>query len=927
MNITSGAGLGPGIPDENSIEGASVLHWAQLKAIYDNYGFKVENLASLVDGKAVWCLIITSKKKLCNDTTNQVLQQQINFHKLLGQNQTSERKCVRGDRHLENHDETLHVEETCQNHNKDNGRKFKAIMEWRKEMAQNSKANEKPVYAALQNFPCKEFSDDQREIGVNYIHHQSVVMKRAQNVAQAVLRTRSTLSAWSCMGARRRPVGNAPTDDFSETSLILEKHGSATAYLVPTFSTASIDDLRTEVTASSWLNDLRDQVEQTRVLNVVFRTALGSPLPSMANARAKVAGAGDGAMLCPVSSSAQVVMKRAQNVAQVVRTGSTLSAWSCMGARRRPVGNARPDDFSETSLILEKHADFLISDNTLQFCKLVIYLNIKARAVIGQQINFHKLLGLNQTSERICVRRDRHFENHDEALHVEATVLRTANNGRKFKAFMEWWKQMAQNSKANEKPVYAALQSFRCKEFSDDERDLVPTFSTASIDDLLTEVTASSWLNDLRDQVEQTRVLNVVFCTALGSRLPSMANARAKVLMKRAQNVAQELVRTGSTLSALSCMGARRRPVGNAQPDGFSETSLILEMHADFLISENRLQRHRAFGGHTMVCGSDLNSGFEDELQEINEVSIMSASDYVDALHNLLLSQKQEFPRGRFCKLVIYLNIKARAVIGVLRHPENHDEALQVEATVLRTANNGRSFLLVNDLRDQVEQTRVLNVIFRSATALGSRLPSMANARAKVACAGAMLRPVSSSTQGSTSFLTGHGEDKHSRSFYCFQAIMVNATLKCGSKRAIYDGFAMFFLSMWKKYTEDMPKEQAIWYLEPYNESAKRILILIEDKTHYLWVLAPQIGATWMQRGTINKIELFMYEPVLLVGETGTRKTTLVHNLAARLGQKLTILRWQIGVGQAGWVASLGQNQLFKYMFKQVRQATVKHFG
>ncbi|XP_076902119.1 uncharacterized protein LOC143556753 [Bidens hawaiensis] len=126
--------------------------------------------------------------------------------------------------------------------------------------------------------------------------------------------------------------------------------------LVPTFSTASIDDLRTEVTASSWLNDLRDQVEQTRVLNVVFRsaTALGSRLPSIANARAKVAGAG--AMLRPVSSSTQVVMKRAQNVAQaVVRTRSTLSAWSCMGARRRAVGTAPTEIFSETSLILENN--------------------------------------------------------------------------------------------------------------------------------------------------------------------------------------------------------------------------------------------------------------------------------------------------------------------------------------------------------------------------------------------------------------------------------------------------------------------------------------------------------------------------------------------------------------------------------------------
>ncbi|KAJ8766854.1 hypothetical protein K2173_009160 [Erythroxylum novogranatense] len=108
--------------------------------------------------------------------------------------------------------------------------------------------------------------------------------------------------------------------------------------LVPTFSAASVDDLRSEVTASSWLKDLWDQVEHTRVLNVVYRsaTALGSRLPSIASARARVAGAG--ALIRPVSSSTQVVMKRAQNVAQAVaRTRSSLTSWSCMGPRRRSV--------------------------------------------------------------------------------------------------------------------------------------------------------------------------------------------------------------------------------------------------------------------------------------------------------------------------------------------------------------------------------------------------------------------------------------------------------------------------------------------------------------------------------------------------------------------------------------------------------------
>lgn len=53
----------------------------------------------------------------------------------------------------------------------------------------------------------------------------------------------------------------------------------------------------------------------------------------------------------------------------------------------------------------------------------------------------------------------------------------------------------------------------------------------------------------------------------------------------------------------------------------------------------------------------------------------------------------------------------------------------------------------LNDLRNQIEHTRILSTVYRSASALGSRLPSMASAKAKVAGAGAMLRPVSSGTQ------------------------------------------------------------------------------------------------------------------------------------------------------------------------------------
>ncbi|KAF8661792.1 hypothetical protein HU200_056747 [Digitaria exilis] len=139
------------------------------------------------------------------------------------------------------------------------------------------------------------------------------------------------------------------------------------ADLVPTVSTASIDDLRSEVTASSWLNDLRDQIQQTRFLNVVYRsaTALGTRLQSFSGARERVAGAG--AFLRPVSSKTQVVMKQAQNVAQAVaRSRSALSSWSCMGARRRGVGvvpaNSKEDMTTETHVTSTVESESFIVD-------------------------------------------------------------------------------------------------------------------------------------------------------------------------------------------------------------------------------------------------------------------------------------------------------------------------------------------------------------------------------------------------------------------------------------------------------------------------------------------------------------------------------------------------------------------------------------
>ncbi|OIW13727.1 hypothetical protein TanjilG_17906 [Lupinus angustifolius] len=54
---------------------------------------------------------------------------------------------------------------------------------------------------------------------------QTVVMKRAQSIAEAVVRTRSSLSSWSCMSTRRRNVASSPNSkagDLIEAPLISE---------------------------------------------------------------------------------------------------------------------------------------------------------------------------------------------------------------------------------------------------------------------------------------------------------------------------------------------------------------------------------------------------------------------------------------------------------------------------------------------------------------------------------------------------------------------------------------------------------------------------------------------------------------------------------------------------------------------------------
>lgn len=161
-----------------------------------------------------------------------------------------------------------------------------------------------------------------------------------------ILRERKDFSSIRCVGFAPAACMTWELAESGKPFITSVINGSD---LVPSFSAASLDDLRSEVTASAWVNDFREQIERIRFLKAVLRStsALSNRLSSIASASrpfypylGDAAKAGVANAWRPVSNGTQVVMKQAQNVVQAVvgnRPSLGLAGWSCMGARRRTV--------------------------------------------------------------------------------------------------------------------------------------------------------------------------------------------------------------------------------------------------------------------------------------------------------------------------------------------------------------------------------------------------------------------------------------------------------------------------------------------------------------------------------------------------------------------------------------------------------------
>ncbi|URD90612.1 Lipase (class 3) [Musa troglodytarum] len=123
--------------------------------------------------------------------------------------------------------------------------------------------------------------------------------------------------------------------------------------LVPTFSAVSVDNLRSEIKASSWLTN---QIQHTRILKGLyhFMTTFRSCVPSISVTRTRVTTTGK--FLQPASESTEVVIRHAQHVAHAVVTcRSSVSCWSDMTLNRQAFSTCTSPDEEKAPGLLGTH--------------------------------------------------------------------------------------------------------------------------------------------------------------------------------------------------------------------------------------------------------------------------------------------------------------------------------------------------------------------------------------------------------------------------------------------------------------------------------------------------------------------------------------------------------------------------------------------
>ncbi|XP_078167637.1 uncharacterized protein LOC144562309 [Carex rostrata] len=212
--------------------------------------------------------------------------------------------------------------------------------------------------------------------------------------------------------------------------------------------------------------------------------------------------------------------------------------------------------------------------------------------------------------------------------------------------------------------------------------DAVPSFSLVSAAQLRAEVAVSSWLTDLRDQIQHTRFLNLVNRSVafMRSHVPFVSHPHSKVvdadmLVKpneaQTADLKEEVHSTeqkkNHPLSCFPCMARQTRSptsASSASPNPASTSQVALHNN-NTVITESELITNNSALIADLIAGCsgsaipDSESESESEVEitgepkELPENSKMQLELLADANLDLSAEEPQMFPPGRILHMVV----------------------------------------------------------------------------------------------------------------------------------------------------------------------------------------------------------------------------------------------------------------------------------
>ncbi|KAJ4779762.1 hypothetical protein LUZ62_064019 [Rhynchospora pubera] len=210
--------------------------------------------------------------------------------------------------------------------------------------------------------------------------------------------------------------------------------------------------------------------------------------------------------------------------------------------------------------------------------------------------------------------------------------------------------------------------------------DLVPAFSKVSAAQLRAEVTVSSWLSDLRDQIQHTRFLNLVNRSVafMRSHVPFVSHPHSKVvdadmLVKPNEDLKEEGTHATEQkkhhcLSCFPCMVLRHpspTPTSSASSNPASAPQVALHNN-NTVITESELISNNSALIADLIAGcsgsalpdTESDSESESELEIIRETKEPESSKtqlelLADANLDVSTEGPQLFPPGRIMHMVV----------------------------------------------------------------------------------------------------------------------------------------------------------------------------------------------------------------------------------------------------------------------------------